>query len=258
MLPSTPSNVIPQSWFEVMQYSTAIAKSSFCPKDYRNKPEDILVAIQMGLEVGLKPMQALQNIAVINNRPCLWGDGALAVVQASGQLESIEETVQGDLQTNAVATCVLKRKGMHAETKRQFSIEDARRAKLLNKPGPWQDYRSRMLQMRARGFALCDAFADILKGLNIREEVEDIPIDRPIAYIQENQSALIQELETQLNSETSEPIQSENTELPTMPSGKYEGQSIAEIPENYLQWIIDKNHQHKTIAEAELVRRATH
>jgi len=258
MLSSTPSNVIPQSWSEAMQFSAAIAKSSFCPKDYRNRPEDILVAIQMGLEVGLKPMQALQNIAVINNRPCLWGDGALAVVQASGQLESIEETVQGDLQANAVATCVLKRKGMHAETKRQFSIEDARRAKLLNKPGPWQDYRGRMLQMRARGFALRDAFADILKGLNIREEMEDIPSEKSVVNVQENQSSLIQELETQLTSETSVPIQPENTELPTMPSGKYEGQSVTEIPANYLQWIVAKNHQHKAIAETELVRRAIH
>lgn len=58
------SNVIPQSWAEAMDYAQAIAKSSFCPKGYCHKPEDVLVAIQMGLEVGLKPMQALQNIAV--------------------------------------------------------------------------------------------------------------------------------------------------------------------------------------------------
>jgi hypothetical protein len=38
-------------------------------KDYGGQPEDIMVALQLGSEVGLRPMEALQNIAVINGRP---------------------------------------------------------------------------------------------------------------------------------------------------------------------------------------------
>jgi len=131
MVPTTHS-LLPQSWSEAMQFSHAIAKSHFCPKDYRHKPEDILIAIQMGLEVGLKPMQALQGIAVINARPCLWGDAALAVVQASGQLEGMDESITGDLQTDAIATCVLKRKGLKTVIKRRFSLEEAKKARLLS------------------------------------------------------------------------------------------------------------------------------
>ena len=41
------------------------AKSQLVPKEYRNQPEDIMLAVQLGSEVGLRPMQALQNIAVI-------------------------------------------------------------------------------------------------------------------------------------------------------------------------------------------------
>ncbi len=201
MLAHTNNSNIPQSWGDAMNYAQAIAKSNFCPKDYRHKPDDVLVAIQMGLEVGLKPMQALQNIAVINNRPCLWGDGALAVIQTSGQLEDIQETLEGDLEKDAIATCIVKRKGMKSAIKRTFSVIDARKAKLLNKPGPWQDYRGRMLQMRARGFALRDAFADVLRGLNIREEVEDIPVEKEIVSPTDNGQTLIAELEQQLQSE---------------------------------------------------------
>lgn len=195
------SNVLPQSWGDAMNYAQAIAKSNFCQKDYRHKPDDVLVAIQMGLEVGLKPMQALQNIAVINNCPCLWGDGALAVIQTSGQLEDIDERLEGDLEKDAVATCIVKCKGMKSAIKRTFSVIDARKAKLLNKPGPWQDYRGRMLQMRARGFALRDAFADVLRGLNIREEVENIPVEKEVISTTDNRQPLIAELEQQLQSE---------------------------------------------------------
>lgn len=185
------TNVIPQSWGDAMNYAQAIAKSNFCPKDYRHKPDDVLVAIQMGLEVGLKPMQALQNIAVINNRPCLWGDSALAIIQTSGQLEDIEEKLEGDLEKDAIATCRVKRKGMKSPIIRTFSIAEARKARLLGKSGPWQDYRGRMLQMRARGFALRDGFADVLKGLNIREEVEDIPKEKEIHLPTHNSQTLI-------------------------------------------------------------------
>ena len=36
-------------------------------------------------------------------------------------------------------------------------------------------YSSRMLQMRARAFALRDAFADALRGIQCREEMQDVP-----------------------------------------------------------------------------------
>ena len=55
----------------------------------------------------------------------------------------------------------------------------AKKASLWTKPGPWQQYPDRMLQMRARGFALRDTFADVLRGLISREEAEDMPSPPP-------------------------------------------------------------------------------
>lgn len=51
---------------------------------------------------------------------------------------------------------------------------DAAKAGLSKKDGPWTNYPKRMCQMRARGFALRDSFSDFLKGLSIREEMEDV------------------------------------------------------------------------------------
>lgn len=242
-LPIQSHSLIPRSWAEAMQFANAIAKSRFCPRDYQHKPEDILVAMQMGLEVGLKPMQALQNIAVINHRPCLWGDGALAIVQASGQLESIEEVMEG-----TVALCRVKRKGLAKAITRTFSLEEAQKAGLLKKPGPWQDYRNRMLQMRARGFALRDAFADVLKGLTIREEVEDYVQEEKVHSRQTSQH-LIEELHQQLRED--KPV----TEQPIMSTGKYKGKRIDEIPEAYLQWLAENHKEYQSLVEQELKRR---
>ena len=54
-----------------------------------------------------------------------------------------------------------------------FTVGDAIRAGLWKKAGPWTMYPKRMLQMRARSFALRDAFPDVLRGLVATEEVED-------------------------------------------------------------------------------------
>jgi hypothetical protein len=138
--------------------------------------EKVFIAVQMGLEVGLTPMQAVQNIAVINGRPLVWGDAGLALVMASGLLEDIEETVEN---VNGVitATCKVKRKGVNSYIERSFSMEDAHRAGLDKKPGPWQQYPKRMLQMRARWWALRDGFADVLRGLRGREEIDEIELE---------------------------------------------------------------------------------
>lgn len=161
----------PQSLSEVMEYAKMISKSEMMPKDYRNKPENIVVAIQWGYEVGLNPIQALRNISIINGRPSIWGDAAIALVRASGLLEYCNESIE-----NGVAICAVKRKG-EPEQVRTFSELEAKRAGLLNKQGPWSQYPQRMLQMRARGFALRDVFADVLNGVITAEEAQDTPAD---------------------------------------------------------------------------------
>jgi len=169
----TPYRLIPKNLEEAMNFSKMIAASDFAPKDYKGKPGNVLVACQMGADVGLSPMQAIQNIAVINGRPCIWGDAALAIVQNDSNYEYHDECFEFDNQGNAISgICKVKRKGQE-EYMYRFSIDDAKKAGLWGKQGPWTQYPKRMLQLRARAFALRDKFSDALKGLSVREEVED-------------------------------------------------------------------------------------
>lgn len=161
----------PTNLAEGMQIAQLLAKSDIVPATFKGKPENILIAMQLGAEVGLNPMQAVQSIYVVNGRPSLWGDAVLGIVQASGLCEYCEETIDPK---NQMATCKVKRKGDPVEVVRTFTLDDARKAGLLGKPGPWAQYPNRMLQMRARSWALRDKFPDLLKGLRVREEEEDI------------------------------------------------------------------------------------
>jgi hypothetical protein len=163
----------PTSLDDALKISEILAASDFVPKDYQRKPGNILVAMQWGAEIGLQPLQAMQNIAVINGRPSVWGDAMLALVRGSGLLEFIKEELS---ENGTEATCTVKRKGEDPHVS-VFTMEDAKKAGLSGKQGPWTQYPKRMLKLRARSYALRDIFPDVLKGMPIAEEEMDKEID---------------------------------------------------------------------------------
>jgi len=172
---TTPARGLALATFDdAMRFGKMLSESDFAPKDFRGKPASCVLAVQYGSEIGLSPMQAIQCIAVINGRPSIWGDAALALVMASPVCEFVREVVEGD-GDKMVATCTTKRRGYPDATVSVFSMADAKRAGLAGKPGPWTQYPRRMMQLRARGFALRDAFPDVLKGLLTAEEAQDYP-----------------------------------------------------------------------------------
>lgn len=172
MSKSLSLSLAPQSLDEALKFAEIMSKSNLVPKDFAGNPGNILVAVQWGMELGLQPLQAMQNIAVINGRPALWGDAVIALVKSSPACEYVVEET-----TEQSAICRVKRHG-EPEQSRTFSMDDAKRAGLLGKQGPWTQYPKRMMQMRARSWALRDVFPDVLRGMPVAEEVMDTPTEK--------------------------------------------------------------------------------
>lgn len=186
---SAVSAIIPTSIEECFRLSEAIHSAGMSPYGL-DTPQKVMIAMMSGLELGMPPMMAVQSIAVINNRPCMWGDALIGVVRNSGVCTFIKEWIEGT-GDDRVAFCETQRKGELDPVVRQFSVDDAKRANLwqtearVTKTGkgggtyekdndsPWYRYPQRMLQMRARAWCLRDVYPDVLKGMQVREEVED-------------------------------------------------------------------------------------
>jgi len=184
IMPMTGFSLVPTDFEQAWRISQMLANSAFVPKGFVGKPQDCLAAMAYGAEIGLSPLQALQGIAIINGKPSLYGDALIGLVRAHSTVISISETIEFTGTDKAIASCAVTRKtsdGGKEITLRSFSVDDAKRAGLWNKKGyngadtPWITYPMRMLQMRARGFAVRDACADILKGLAMVEEQIDSP-----------------------------------------------------------------------------------
>lgn len=183
--------IVPQTFDEVFRVARVLVASGLVPKEMNDETK-VVTAIMKGLELGVPPIQAVQSIAVINGRPCVWGDLSLALVQRSEFCEEIREWLEGD-GDDRVAHCEARRAGRSSAVKRSFSVKQARQAglwqtdhrvktKWQQKDGsyekdndsPWYRYPERMLQMRARALCLRDTFPDVLAGIAIREEEEDL------------------------------------------------------------------------------------
>jgi hypothetical protein len=212
--------VIPENMADLYMVAQRIAISGLAPKDF-NTPERVFVALEMGLELGLPMMAALRSIAVVNGRPSIYGDAALALVRASGVCDYYLE-IASNTETHALAeqlavaleyddrqltktirlkiaeasvrmnrqaedfgyTSISRRSGAVTSIVRRFTIADAKRGGLWGKSGPWTQYPERMLMWRSRGFNLRDNFGDILQGLYTTEEAADLPPEaKPIVSV---------------------------------------------------------------------------
>lgn len=161
------------------RFAGIACKSGMAPKQL-DTTEKVFIALQWGAEVGVSPMQSLKNIAVINGRACMWGELLVAIVRRSNVCKSLTHRYEGEGESRV---CIVtgERWGREAvETcEGRFGYADAKRAALVGKD-TYRQYPDRMYLNRARAFVLKDLFADLLCGLDVAEEAQDIAPERVI------------------------------------------------------------------------------
>lgn len=175
---------------QTMKLCESIAQSGMVPKEYANASKKVLVASAMGARFGMDPLQSLQSIAVVNGSPTFYGDALPGIVKSSGLEEFTYEGVKAmeyaakasdiyktwlkhyEYKPSRIAFCVTKRKGEEPVIQ-HFTLDQAKEAGLLSKDN-WRKHPMRMLQLRARSFALRDAYPDVLKGYKTYEEMQDV------------------------------------------------------------------------------------
>ncbi len=166
-----PHGLMPRTISELARLATALVRGGIAPKGMT--AEAAIGVMLAGVEVGFGPIQSLQSIAFINGRPTIYGDGVSALLWRSGKLERLEEKFEGTGEDLA-AVCTMRRRGNPNPVERRFSWRDAKTAGLSGRD-TWKACPKRMLRWRAFSWAARDLFSDVLKGIWIREEAEDLP-----------------------------------------------------------------------------------
>ena len=153
-------------------------RAGMTPTSFKN-PQQVMVALLAGSELGLPPTTSLKWIMTFGNTPVLHSDGPIGVALRSGQVEWFKNGYEGEPGTpERTAWYEIKRQGIGEPVRWTFSLAQATKAGLTNKDN-WRKFDERMLFNRARAFAIRDLFSDCLGGLSIREELEGIVPPEP-------------------------------------------------------------------------------
>lgn len=170
--------LVPANLTEATRVARGLLAAGCLPKQLDSEPK-VLMAMQFLRQLGLPDIACLPRVCIINGSYSLWGEGPKALCQP--EIEDFHEFwfdkdyseicfANKNLSADAYGSlCRVKRRGLATWVERAFTMDDARKAGLANKSGPWTHYPRRMLQMRTRAWALKDAFPDRLMGLAIAE-----------------------------------------------------------------------------------------
>lgn len=144
--------------------ASKVSNSAFVPKALRGKVPEVAACILFGREIGLKPMQALNEINVIEGSVSLSSTAMRSLVFSAGHRIQVDDWTdhhctlsgyrRGDTEPAATVT---------------FTMNDAQRAG-LHQRGPWKQHPRSMLLARATS-ELCRAvFPDVIGGLQLADD----------------------------------------------------------------------------------------
>jgi len=159
------------SMADAIAWADSVIRSGFAPLGFI-RASQVIVAAQMGKELGLGPAASLRALYVPKSgRPALYAESAHALVLSRGLLEDFRHEIHGE-GDERTATYHVKRRGMPWKSA-SFTMADAKRAGLLKADSGWAKYPDRMLLARARAYALHEVFPDVLLGILVEGDGVD-------------------------------------------------------------------------------------
>lgn len=150
------------------------AASALAPEALRNRPQDALVVLMAGRELGLAPMQSLRMLTVIKGKVTLSADATVALVRRSG--ECVEWRLVESTATRATYTT--RRKGDTEPTALTWTMDQAQRAGLTGGQ-QWRTYPEAMLRARCAAALARIVYPDIVAGIYDPDELVDVAPQSP-------------------------------------------------------------------------------
>lgn len=162
MTDNLPAPVVSSRLTERMTYAKALAHASLLPRQYRNEPANVLLAMEYGDALGLTAIAAIQGIHVIEGKPSASAQLIGALVRRAGHRLRVELSPDG---TAATAT-IIRADDPDFPFVCTWTMDRARAAGLLSKAGgTWSTYPQAMLKARAITEVARDACPEVLSGV---------------------------------------------------------------------------------------------
>lgn len=189
----------PSEWAAMIEQATRLSRTSFVPRHYQGKPDELLACFMAARELRIGPMLAMRKIAIIGGTPSLEAELMAALVRRDGhQLTGTTSTTGAKVWG--------KRRDTGDEFEFEFTEADARAAKLAG-GDMYGKYPKSMYWARAMSQVCRMGFSDCLAGFSYTpEEAHEIRPDGATAPRQTMTLVAAEEAQQQAGQQTaSEP-----------------------------------------------------
>ena len=163
-----PSAVPNRMTFEQkLVYRKQLAPADLLPKSYRDKPGNVLLAVEFGESLGLAPVQAIQQLHVIEGQPTCKPSLMVSLVRRAGHTFRISVVYdeKDKAKTNPTAIAQIWRSDdPKFEYRSEWTLARAATAG-LSKRDMWLKYPQAMLKARATSEVCRDACPEALCGV---------------------------------------------------------------------------------------------
>ena len=162
---------------ELFKIGSVMSKTQLVPDNYRNKPEDCTIAIDIANRNGMSPLSVMQNLYVVKGKPTWSGQACIAMLRASKEYEHVKPVMVGERNTDGWG-CYFKaidKSDGEVAKGTLVTIQMAKDEGWYSKPGSkWQTMPEQMLQYRAAAFFARIYIPNALMGFSVEGEAEDI------------------------------------------------------------------------------------
>ena len=160
---------------KALKFSEIMAQADIIPTHYRGKPANVFIAVQSALRMNLDPMQIMQNTFVISGKLGMVTAFAISLANQSGLFDSgIRYRIEGSGENLKVTAYTNLKKG-GAEISYTITMKEAR-AEGWTKNAKYQSLPELMLRYRAATLLIRTHVPEVLNGMHMVEEIEDVVI----------------------------------------------------------------------------------
>ncbi len=167
------------SYQHALKVATKLSTSELLPATFRNKPENVLIALDLANRSGVSPLMIMQNLNIIQGRPSFSSTYIIASINTSKDYGRLRFRVTGKGET---LSCIAYAKHIESgeiEEGPEVTMSMANAEGWVNKSGSkWKTMPQLMIRYRAAAFFGRLYAPEILMGMLTTDEIEDLPSSR--------------------------------------------------------------------------------
>ena len=172
-----PSGGFIESFRESYKLASVFAKSSLVPQQYQGRTEDCAIAVDMAERMGVTPLMVMQNLYVVKGKPSWSGQACMSFIKA--KYGDAMPVYTGERGTDSRG-CYVRVRTPDGEIIEgtEVTIAMAKAEGWMNN-SKWKNMPEQMLAYRAAAFFARVYCPEILMGVQVEGEVEDMERPQP-------------------------------------------------------------------------------